>query len=200
MSEISITFDTLANPKFEWFNSFKGLTDEELDEIIVHCCSATAAFSTELSDQWEPWKNLMLKGYYDILLEDVNCINKKEFIKEHALQLNNLYIFLADSDNAQTEHNESKVARHFLWLVSKVIGWPYALLILCTLSKHKVQKLNKDQCVKLIKHITKHCEMLFCPRLKNKVIQCNLHQICMSLPLCIIKFTDLSQTSKWTLC
>lgn len=190
MSEISITFGTPANPKFRWVDSFEGLTDEELDEIVVHCRSATAAFFTELSDRRQPRKDFTLEGYYDKLLKDANHINKKGFTEEHALQLNHLYKSLADPGNAQDERNEIKAARHFLWLVSKVIGWPYALLILCTLGKHKMRKLNEDQRVKLIKYITKHRGMLFCPRLKDKAIQCDLHQIRMSLPLCIMKFTD----------
>jgi hypothetical protein len=192
MSPISITFGTPANPKFKWFDSFEGLTDEELDEIVVHCRSATAAFFAELSDRRKPWKDRTLEDYYEILLENADRINRKGFAKEHALRLKDLYMSLADPSNAQIERNENKVARHFLWLVSRVIDWSYALLILCTLGKHKVQKLDEDQRVKLIKHIIKHRETLFCPRLKDKAIQCNLHQIRMNLPLCIIKFTDLS--------
>lgn len=54
MSPISITFGTSTNPRFQWFDSLKGLADEELDEIAVHCRSATAAIFTELSDRRNP--------------------------------------------------------------------------------------------------------------------------------------------------
>jgi hypothetical protein len=67
------------------------------------------------------------------------------------------------------------------------------------LGKHRVQKLDEDQRVKLIKHISKHRDSLFCRRLEDKAIQDDLHQICMSPPLYTIIFIELSQISKWSL-
>ena len=68
MSPISITFGT-PTTKFQWFDSFKGLTDEELDEIAVHCRSSTAAIFTELSDRRNPWKDRTLEDYHNKLQE-----------------------------------------------------------------------------------------------------------------------------------
>ncbi len=196
MSPISITFGTSINPNFKWSDSLVDLTDKELDELVVHCRSATAAFFTELSDRQKPWKDHKLEQYYDILLENVNYINRKGLSTQHGLNLHDLYIFLADPSDTQTERNEIKVVRHFLWLISKVIGWSYALLILCALGRHKVQRLDDDQRVKLAKHIINHRTTLFCPILEDKAIECNLYQIRMSLFLCIITFTKLYQTLK----
>jgi hypothetical protein len=199
MSPISITFATSTNPELKWIDSFEGLRDEEIEEIIVHCRAATASFFAELCDRRKPWNDRTLENYRDMLLENANRINEKGFTKGHQLHLNDLFTSLSDPCDAQTERSEAKVARQFLWLISRVIGWSYALLILCTLGKHRVQKLDEDQRVKLIKHISKHRDSLFCRRLEDKAIQDDLHQICMSPPLYTIIFIELSQISKWSL-
>ncbi len=100
MSPISITFGTPTNPSFQWYESFKDLADEELEEIVVHCRSATAAFFTELTDRRKPWKNQTLEDYHDMLLENANRINTRSLTDEHEDYLKNLYSFLADSRDA----------------------------------------------------------------------------------------------------
>jgi hypothetical protein len=55
-----------------------------------------------------------------------------------------------------TERPEITLASHFLWLISRVIDWPHAFLVLCALSKTTVMKLKENQRLKLIKHIIKH--------------------------------------------
>lgn len=199
MSTTSIIFSTPTNPKFQWFDSFKDLTDKELNEIAIHCRSATAALFTELSDRRRPWKDQKLEDYQDILLKKANQINEKGLTNEHEHYLNQLYTFLADPDDAQTERNEIKIARQYLWLVSRVIGWSYVLLIFYTLGKDKLQKLDEDRRTKLVKHIVQNRDSLSCPRLGEQATHCNLCQIRMTLPPlhCFVS-KDLSQMSKPT--
>jgi hypothetical protein len=73
-----------------------------------------------------------------MLLKNANQINEEGLANEHELHLNQLCTFLADPDDAQTERNEIKIVRQYLWLVSRVIGWSYVLLILYSLGKHKL--------------------------------------------------------------
>jgi len=199
MSPISITFGTPTNPSFQWYDSFKDLADEELEEIVIHCRSATAAFFTELSDRRKPWKDRTLEDFHDMLLENAIRINRRGLTDEHEGYLKNLYPFLADPGDAQIERNETKVARQYLWLVSRVIGWSYALLILCALGKHRLQKLDEDRRVKLVKYITQHRDSLFCPKLADKAFRCKLHHIHMNLPLYILISIEPSQMLKWNL-
>ncbi len=196
MSPISITFGTPTNPKFQWFDSFKGLADKELNEMAVQCRGAMAAIFTEISDRREPWKDQTLEDYYEMLLKNANRINKRDLTDEHKGNLNNLYTYLADPSDAQTERKETKLARQYLWLVSRVTDWSYALLILGALGKHRVQKLDEDRRVKLIKHITQHRDSLFCPKLEDKAVHCNLHQIRKNISLYIIISIELSQILK----
>ena len=199
MSATSIILSTPTNPKFQWFDSFKDLTDKELNEVAVHCRSATAALFTELSDRRHPWKDQKLEDYQDMLLKNANQIKEEGLNNEHELYLDRLCTFLADPDDAQTERIEIKMVRQYLWLVSRVIGWSYVLLILYTLGKDKLQKLDEDQRIKLVKHIVQNRDSLSCPRLEEKAIYCNLCQIRMTLPLlhCFVS-KDLPQMSKPT--
>jgi len=177
MSQITIAFGTPANRSFRWFDTFEGLTTEELDEIIIQCRSATAAFLTELVDRRRPWTDCALEDYYVILQRNANRIDKKGLTKEHKLQLHGVHTILADPGDTQPERNEKKVARHFLWLISRVIGWSYALLTLCALGKNKVEKLDEDQRVKIIKFIIQRRGSLFCSSLEEMSMTCKLDQI-----------------------
>ena len=179
MSSISIVFGTPTNPNFEWYDGFKDVTDDELDEIAIYCRSATAAVVTELSDRRNPWTDRTLADYQETLLENATLINIKGLTNEHEGYLDNLYGYLAGPGNAR---NEVKIARQFLWLISKVTDWAQALLVLCTLGKHKLQKIDEDRRVKLVEYVVQHRDRLFCPLLKDEAVRCNLQQIRMNLP------------------
>ena len=114
MPPITIEFGTPANRSFRWFDDLKGLTTEELNEIVIQYPSATAAFLTELTDRRRPWRDHALEDYYNILQRNASRINKKGLTKDQELQLQGIYIFLADLGDTQAERNEKKVARHFL--------------------------------------------------------------------------------------
>ena len=200
MSPISITFSTPTVSSCGWIDSFEEFEDEEIEEIILQCRSATAAFEAALSNRRNPSKDIALEGHYDALLENANDINRSGLTEDHEGRLKDVHSFLIDSEgNAQTEHHAAKAARQYLWLVSRVTGWSYALLMLCTFGKNKVQRLSEDHRVNLIKHINEHRHSLFCPRLEDKAIKCSLDQIRMDLPLYIIISTKPSQISEWTL-
>ena len=100
MSVASIFFSTPTNPKFQWFDSFKDVTDEELNEITIHCRIATAALFTELSDRRHPWKDRTLENYQNMLLKNAREINEEGLTNEHELCLDQLCTFLADPDDA----------------------------------------------------------------------------------------------------
>lgn len=177
MSPISIIFRTPTNPNFTWLDTFKGITDKELDEFAIHCRNATAAIFTEISDRRNPWKDRTLEDYQDMLLKNAHQINEEGLTDEHKVYLDNLYIYLAGPGDTR---NKVKLVRQFLWLVSRVTDWSYALLLLCSLGKHKLQKMDEDRRVKLIKHIAQDRDLLSCPTLKDRAIQCQLHQIRMN--------------------
>ena len=174
MLQISITFGTPSNPEFQWIDSLEHLTDEELHEFAVQSRSATAAFFTEISDRSNPRQDETLEEYHKTLQENANQINRKGLTDEYETYLDNLNTYLAGPSNARSD---IKVVRQFLWLVSRVIGWSYALLLFCALGKHRLQKLDEYQRTKLVKHIAQHRDSLFCPILQDKAVCYDLHQL-----------------------
>lgn len=177
MSPISIVFSTSNKPRFRWFDDLDALTDEELNEIIIHSRSATAAFSAELSDRCKPWRDEKSIRYYNMLWTTVDQINQTGFTYQHETRIQGSYSLLADSETGETARSETKLARQFLWLISRVTCWAHALLILCALGRHAIQKMDDDQRAKLIQFIAQNHKPLFCRKLQEKAIQHNLHQI-----------------------
>lgn len=177
MSPISIVFSTSNKDSFRWFDNLKALTDEELNEIIIHSRSATAAFFAELSDRCKPWTDENSLKYYGILWTTAEQINETGFTNQHETRIQDSYPLLADSETGETARSETKLARQFLWLISRVTCWAHALLILCALGRHAIQKMDDDQRAKLIQFIAQNHKPLFCRKLQEKAIQNKLHQI-----------------------
>ena len=191
MSPIDITFATPTHPEFKWLDSFESLGEEEIKGFIVTLRGALSAFSTELIDRRKPYKDQTLENHELMLQETAKHINTQGLTKTHEIYLGNLDSALAQAACAQAERKESKAARQYLWLISQVIGWPYVLLVFCALGKHKVEHLNEDQRIKIVKYIAKHRESLFCRRLDDKAIQCQFQEYGMnlnSIPLCLLEY------------
>jgi hypothetical protein len=169
MFSITITFDTSFNSNFKWFDSFESLINEKLDEILIHRRTATIFFVVELSDRRESRKNQTIEKYYDKLSKNASLINRKELNVDHTAQLKDENVIIANSDLTQSERSEITLARSFLWIISRVIEWSHALLVLCALGKTTVQKLKENQRLKLIKHTSsKIVRLSFVPHWRQK--------------------------------
>ncbi len=197
MSPISITFATPTNPEFKWLDSLRGLREEEIEEIIIHLHGALAAFFAELTDRNRPWEDSTLKDYCNKLQKKANEINRRGLPEGHKLSLDLLPKSPTALSSVQPDRQDIKIARQFLWLVSRVIGWAFAILILLTLDKTTVLKLNEDQRVKILKHISQHRDSLYCRALEDKATQAQLEQTRTSLPLHALIPTDRPQSLRW---
>lgn len=189
MSPISISFSSPSVPKFAWFESHERLTIPELNELIIQCRGATAAFSTELNDRYgTSSKDDELQIHYQRLEQTAKQINHDGTFKPYEISIHNLCDVLDDPSGAHAERTPSKLARHFLWLVSRVLGWAHALLIFYALGRETIRKLNEAQRAKIIVYVVKHEDLLFCQPLDNQASACNLAQIRMvpllNLPVC----------------
>ncbi len=131
-----------------------------------------------------------------MLQKTAERITNKGFTENYKLYLDNLYRYLADPYNAQKERNESKAAGQYLRLVSIAVGWSYALLILCALKKWRLQNLDENQRVKILRYVFKKRGSLFCFRLEDKAVQCDLHQIRRSRRSHVFTSAKTSQISK----
>ena len=124
--------------------------------------------------------------------ETINSIGVSEIQEKH---LNTFDLYLTGRKNAPEERKQFKTARQYLWLVSRELGWPFALLILCALGRWRLQNLFDEQRAKILKYVAHNSSSLRCPRLKEKAIQCNLQQIRISQSLNVLMSAQLSQMS-----
>jgi len=175
---------------------FESLGDIEIEKIIILLRGALATFFAELTDRRKPWNDTRLEDSCDMLRKTAKHINNEGFTEGHERYLDNLHLYLAGPGDAQKERNEPKAARQYLWLISIAIGWPYALLILCALGKWRLQNLDDDQRVKILKYVAKHRGSLFYSRLEGKAFQCDLHEIHMSRTFHALMSAKTSQMSK----
>ena len=184
MSRIDITLTTPTHPEFHWLDSFESLEGEEIEGVILILRGALAAFSAELCDRREPSTDRALEGYKKKLRQIAKQINKQGLTETHEGDLDSLKISLAQAGSAQVERDESqpsKAGRQYLRFISKVIGWPYALLVFCALGKHKVERINEVQRVKLLKYIAEHRNLLVCRILEDRAVQFRCQEKCMDL-------------------
>lgn len=194
MSRINITLATPTHPEFNWLDSFESLEEEEIEGIILILRGVLAAFSAELTDRRKPWTDQALENYKEKLQETAKQINEQGLTETYEGHLDSLKLSLAQAGCAQTERKKSKLSkagRQYLWLISNIIGWPFVLLIICALGKHKMERLDKDQRVKLLKYIANHRESLFCRRLEDRAIQCQFQEKCInliSILSCVLKY------------
>ena len=153
MSPISITFTTPTNPEFKRLDSLRGLREEEIEEIIIQLHGALAAFSAELTDRNRPWED-STSDYCNRLQKKANEINRCGLPEKYKLSMDLLPTSPMALGNGQPDRQDAKIARQFLLLVSRVMGWAFALLILVTLDKTTVLQLNEDQRVRILKQIS----------------------------------------------
>ena len=163
MSAITITFSTSTVPSFKWIDSFKGLEDKAIEEILVHCRHASAAFEDELSHRRNPKADLAFDDYCGMIRNQADIIRTSGLSDTHYKSLHHeLPIFLSD----ESKHHTLDTAKKFLWFVSRVLDRSYSLLIFCALKK-TVARLSQAQRAKLIKHINQHRDLLYCPELAS---------------------------------
>ncbi|KAI4206076.1 MAG: hypothetical protein LQ346_001319 [Caloplaca aetnensis] len=172
MSPIEITFSTPTVSTFAWYESHKRLTDPELNELVIQCRGATAAFCAELNDRYNLTSGHTSQTHYQRLEQAAERINEQGNAEAYANNMQDLYGMLDDPGDAQTERTPSKLARHFIWLVSRVVGWAHALLILCVLGRETVRKMNEYQRAKIITHVFEHQDMLYCQSLQDQASSC----------------------------
>ncbi len=172
-------FSTPTKPKFEWTDDIKDLKDGEIEELIIHCRSATASFEAELSDRSQSPTDSTVQNHSALLLSKANNINDSGLSMKQECQLKTMLSSSTDSET--NSRNEVIAARRFLWLVATVVGWSYAVLLLYALGKNKIQKLSEHERVALIKYVKENHKSLHCFKLEEIAISENLHQSFIAL-------------------
>lgn len=151
MPAFSITFSAPSKPHFHWYDSFEDLTDSEITEFAFLCRNATAAFFGEVTERRNPCQDLGVENYYDLLHHNVNWINDHGINKVYEANLEDFETYMVGPADSQDKRRDRWLVRQFLWSILRVTYWSNVLLIFCALGKNKLQKLNDDQRVKLLK-------------------------------------------------
>ncbi len=204
MYTISITFSTSENTKVFWTDSYKGFETDELKGLIIECRGALHSLEAELSNRQDPQVDNTLESCYNQVQQTASEINRfgELNIKEN-LPLDDAKLVIEELrdervDLSQTHRDQiprnrfhsdqtrrdDMVYGQFLWLIAKAAGPAYALLIICSLKRRKVQRLKSTQSARLIKYVTQHRNSLFCSVLQNKAEEIGFHQ--RSTHLCLI--------------
>ena len=162
MSPIQVIFTTPRHPGFSWSDEVKGLENQEIEDFITILRCALAAFSAELTDRGGPPTDLLLESYKEKIRLTANQINAEGLTEPQERQLADVTSHVSQADLPQAEGKKVKAGRRYLRLISDVVGWHYALLVMCALGKHKVERIDENQRIRILKYIAKDRESLYC--------------------------------------
>ena len=173
-----MSFGTADRLRIQWPNRYDNLSDDDLKESILIYQWAAVALSTEFTDRLQRPEDSRLKTYYEQLLANAEWINHRGLTAAHSDRLQYFEQFLIQSLTSGSERSEKFQARQFLVLVSRVLSWPYTLLILCALGKDVLHKMTDGERVKMINYIIQHRDVLYCQELEEKARHCKPVQQC----------------------
>ena len=182
---VGITFSTQDVSQSTWLDNLRKVKEEDISELIIYCRFTIYSLEAELSDRPIAQEDNTLSTYFDTIQSQAQQINASNFVPEKQ-DLNDYGPFLAQepSDSCDIE-----AARLFLWLVSRIMGWSHALLILHSLGKHKLKRLSEGRRVKLIKFMREKGESLFCPKLQEEAKNLGLTEQSMTPAPYVIELT-----------
>lgn len=188
MSSISVRFFTRKYSSFSWLDGFKDVTNEEIKEFAVHCRLALVALETELSDRCNPRRDNMLEASYVLLQENANVIIESEKLnQEQQRQLYGPSSFLeVMKGDVPIERQDVKIARDFVWLISRMMDWSFALLMVCILGKNRLQRMSEGHRVKLLKHLWTYRGLHLCSVLQHKAIEMGFNETNINFYLVVI--------------
>ncbi|KAL9120183.1 MAG: hypothetical protein Q9187_003262 [Circinaria calcarea] len=176
-STTSVTLSTSTRSSIQWVYGLDDVTDEEIKELALQCRTAAYALETELAGRRSPQDDQLLIKYCNSLQSNARQITKScTLSKEHRQQLEGTNSFIQIMiGNTTLDHYELKIARDFVWLISRWLGWPFALLVICSLGKNKLRKMNDAHRVKILKYISTN-GALSCDVLNKKARELGLYE------------------------
>lgn len=176
-STTSVTLSTPKRSSIQWVYGLDDVTDEEIKELALQCRTAANALETELAGRRSPQDDKMLKKYCNSLQSSARQITKSGTLtEEHRQQLEGTNSFIQIMiGNITLDHYELKIARDFVWLISRWLGWPFALLAICSLGKSNLRKMTDAQRVKILQYMSTN-GALSCDVLNEKARKLGLYQ------------------------
>ena len=190
MCPAHIAFSTFKRLKFTWTDSFEDVENAELEELIVECRTALHSLEAELAARQNPRVDTKLDDCYAKLQEKARIINSlgalsnkdRASLEEAGTFLQAIRSGHIHSSQTRETRKGGAVYEQLLWLISRVAGPAYALLLICGVARRTVERLNSFQSAILVKRITQHYDSLSSPALERKANKFGLCKTTMSLP------------------
>jgi hypothetical protein len=196
MCATSILF-SFSDSTVDWTDSFSNIKTDELKQLIVQCRYALHSLQGELADRENPQADERFQSCCENLEKDAAKINtsgmgSKEIrlLEDGCLLLEALGSDGIRSSQTRESRKEESIYKQILWLISARTGPASALLLACSLGKHRVQRLNLCQSARLIKYMAQNRTSLFCSTLHNKAVEAGLYHESMDLLLIFPGFAD----------
>lgn len=191
MCPAHIAFSTPKKPKFTWTDTFEDLENAELEQLIIECRGALHSLEAELAARQNPRVDTKLEDCYARLQEKVRTINNmgslsnkdRASLEEAGTFLEALRSGHIDSSQTRETRRVGAMYEQLLWLISRVAGPAYALLLICSVARRTVERLNSFQSAILVKRVARYCDSLSSRALEEKANEFSLCKTNISLPV-----------------
>ncbi len=171
MCPAHIAFCTPEKSTFTWLENFEDIPNPELEHLIIECRSAFYSLEAELAIRQARLDNKL--DCYVELQKKARIINDRGKLSEQdeveaGTFLQALRSDHIDSRQTRGTRKNGTIYIRLLWLISRVVGSAYALLLVCSVSRRKLEKLSAIQSAILVKYVAQHRDSLSCRALEDK--------------------------------
>lgn len=175
MCPAHIAFCTPQNSTFTWTETFKDIPTADLEHLSIECRSALDSLEAELAVR-QARVDIKLEDYYVKLQEKARTINDMGALTEQdKVTLMKAGTFLEalrsdriDSCRTREIRKDGTIYKRLLWLISRVVGFAYALLLVCSVSRAKLERLTAMQSAILVKYVAQNRVSLSSRKLEGK--------------------------------
>ncbi len=175
MCPAHIAFCTPKKSRFTWTETYKDISDAELEHLAIECRSAYESLEAEIAVR-QARVDIKLKDCYETLqkkartIKDMGALTEQDKVNliEAGTFLEALRSDRIDFCRTRENRKDGTLYIQRLWLFSRVVGFEYALLLVCTVSRRKLEKLTAMQSAILVKYVAQNCDSLSSRALKEK--------------------------------
>jgi hypothetical protein len=190
MCPAHIAFSTPKKPKFPWTDTFEDVENAELMQLIIECRGALHSLEAELAARQNPRVDTKLEDCYARLQEKARTIKHmgalsnmdRASLEEAGTFLEALRSGYIDSSQTRETRKGGAIYEQLLWLISRVAGPAYALLLICSVTRRTVERLNSFQSTILVKRMARYYNSLSNRALEEKANEFGLCKTNISLP------------------
>jgi len=176
MCHAHVAFFIPKKLKFTWTDIFEDVEDAELEQLIIECRGALHSLEAELAARQNPRVDTKLEDCYARLQEKARTINTmgalsnkdRASLEEGGTFLEALRSGHIDSSQTRETRKGGAIYEQLLWLISRVAGLAYVLLLICSVTRRIVERLNSFQSAILVKRMMQCYDSLSSRALEEK--------------------------------